>query len=403
MTGQLIVEAGAAETRSALVVDGRVRRFFFAPARGDENLPRAAEAGDIFLARTKSHGAGGAFLDIGQSNDAFLPVGKSKLPPIGSALIVRITRPALREKGAIASIDWRKAIAPGHDNIEAKAASAAKPVRLSVDTDAALSAFRSLDFSQITEVIASTHEAARCVSAFVGDGIEVVIDANAWERLACDEALEVSLARCAPLPGGGRMIIDEAAALTAIDIDGGPTERDRRAMFNEAGAGAVFLEIVRRSIGGQIVIDFPAPTGGKDRAALSALLARLQRETIGGRPGRLGHGGLFYLVVPRTEKSLLERASRFCGNGWLRPGRTFNQHWLSVEAVRALERVLRKAPNGRPRLRASRSVYSYLEARHAWLDRLVERYGDRFSIEALVERSADTEEDIARGGFEIAE
>ncbi len=403
MTGQLLIEAGAAETRSALVVGGRVRRFFFSPARGDEDLPRAAEAGDIFFVRTKTHSAGGAFLDIGQNSDAFLPAVKSKLPPIGSALIVRITRPALREKGAIAALDWRKATATGHEEIEAKAASAAIPARLNFDADAALCAFRSLDLRDITEVIASSHESARCVRAFVGREIDVVIDANAWERFACDEALEVSLARSAPLPGGGRMIVDEAAALTAIDIDGGPTERDRRATFNEASAGAVFFEIVRRSIGGQIMIDFPAPAGGKERAALSALLVRLQQQTIGGRAGHLGDGGLYQIVIPRAEKSLLERASCVCGKGWLRPGRAFNQHWLSVEAVRALERVLRNAPNGRPRLLASRSVYSYLEQRHAWLDRVVERYGDRFSIEALVRRSADAEEDTAKGGFEIVE
>lgn len=403
MNGLLLVEAGAAQTRSALIVDHQVRRFFFGPARGDENEPRDAEAGDVILARVKAYGAGGAFLDIGEARDAFLAGRRGHLPTIGSAIIVRIARPALREKGALASSDWRK-IATGKDAaIEVEAARARPPARLGAETDAALSALSSVRLQEITKIVASDHESARVLTTYARGDAEVSVDRGAWERFACDDALETSLARALPIHGGGRMIIDEVAALTAIDIDAGPMASERRAAFNSAAAYAVFPEIARRSIGGQIVVDFLTPESGKDRAALAALLTSLQRETVGGRPGHLGADGLYRLVLPRTEKSLLERASRLCGNGWLRPGRTFNEGWLAVEAVRALERALLNAPSRRFHLRATSDILAHLTLRPSWLDRVRGRYGARFEIEELIKSATDDCEDLKEGGFEIVE
>lgn len=67
MTPALLIECGAAETKAALVAGGEIVRFFFAPARGDEGLPRRLEAGDIVLGRIKKSAPalGGAIVDAG--------------------------------------------------------------------------------------------------------------------------------------------------------------------------------------------------------------------------------------------------------------------------------------------------------------------------------------------------
>jgi ribonuclease E/ribonuclease G len=87
----------------------------------------------------------------------------------------------------------------------------------------------------------------------------------------CDEALAAALDPVVPLPGGGRLVIETTAALTAIDVDSGaghPAEANRQAVE------AVAREVRLRNIGGQIVVDF---VSGGGKGNLFKLVGALKR------------------------------------------------------------------------------------------------------------------------------
>jgi Ribonuclease G/E len=87
------------------------------------------------------------------------------------------------------------------------------------------------------------------------------------------EALEAAVEPVAVLPSGGRLVIEQVAALTAIDVDSGagkPGDANREAVAEIA------RQIRLRGIGGQIVVDFvsgPRGTPYKLAAALKKAVA----------------------------------------------------------------------------------------------------------------------------------
>lgn len=110
MTGQLILDCGAAETRAARLIGDEPVAFWFGPALGDEGLSRLPEFGDICVGRMLRAAAGlrGAFVDIGAGRDAFLMLGEGeKALAEGARLIVSVRRPPLAHKGALVALDWR--------------------------------------------------------------------------------------------------------------------------------------------------------------------------------------------------------------------------------------------------------------------------------------------------------
>ena len=107
MTRVLYIECGAAETRCALIIDDIVMRLWFAPARGDETLPRPAEAGDVYLGRVRtiSKALNAAYVDIGEADDGFLQLKKGEKAPVeGARIIVSVKRPALGAKGSLLTL-----------------------------------------------------------------------------------------------------------------------------------------------------------------------------------------------------------------------------------------------------------------------------------------------------------
>lgn len=73
------------------------------------------------------------------------------------------------------------------------------------------------------------------------------------------------------LPGGGNIIIQPTAALTAIDVNAGPDRRGALALNLEA-ATEIARQIRLRNLGGMIVIDFLKMNAQAQREQISALL-----------------------------------------------------------------------------------------------------------------------------------
>ncbi len=149
-----------------------------------------------------------------------------------------------------------------------------------------------------------------------------------------------------PLPSGGRLIIQETAALAVIDVDGGTTPNGGAggavARANREAVAEVARQIRLRNLGGAVAVDF---IGGAKAPQAARTVEDLRQRTAGDPVGVhvLGRGplGMVEMIRERRQAPLSE---------WRRRGMAF-------EAVRA---VLREAatPGAHPlRLRVAPEVF----------------------------------------------
>lgn len=397
MRRTLYIECGAAETRAAIFLGDEIIDFEFAPARGDEHLPRAADVGDVFVGRvrTVSKSLNAAFVDIGETEDGFLQVKKGEgLPVEGASLVVRVKRPAIGAKGAVLSTVRQ----------EEAATLRAAPARLSENRDAALCVVEAHDLAKFDEIVVNDVGAASLMRDFTArfdkmPGAIEVADFS-FRDLGVDDAIESALDRSAPLVGGARLVFDETEAMSVVDVDSGAAGAGRASAVNDrvnlAAAKALFPELARRGAGGRIIVDFLPPSGAKARVALLEALAKSAQGVFKGRVGKLSVDGIFDLTAPRERRSLLERASEpAAGAGWLRAGRRPTLDWRAKAAIGSLEQRLRTETSARLTLLAGAALASYIASRPQWRERLAARFGARFDImgdKTLEERAFDVAE-----------
>lgn len=382
MTLTLAIECGAAGTTAALLDRGEAVRFFFAPARGDESLPRAAEADDIVLARIKAAAPalGGAFADIGAGADAFLPVRKNeKAPAEGASLILGVRRPALAGKGAVLQTEWKKGLSP--QRVAALSASGGAARLLSQTFDPAFMVARRAATFGAAAIIVNGLDAQRALAA---EGIAAEVDEARFSAFDLEEAISEALESVVPLGGGARLTIAETAGGAVIDIDaGGAAEAARKPndAVNERAAKGLFAALSRRAVGGRVIVDFLPPSSPARRQALLKTL-EAGADYYERRLGKLAADGLLDLTAPRRDFSLLERASEETGEGFIRSGRRLTLDWTAKRAVAAIEARLARHPRFSLSLDAGAALARYIEDRPQWLARLAERYGARTALQA---------------------
>lgn len=130
---------------------------------------------------------------------------------------------------------------------------------------------------------------------------------HALEATGAAAQLDEALAREVALPGGGSLVIEPTAALTAIDVNGAgrPLEIDLEA------AREVARQLRLRRIGGIVVIDFVDLASKRERAHLDAVL----REAFAADPAAvqlypMSPLGLVELSRQRLAPSLAELLGR---------------------------------------------------------------------------------------------
>jgi len=365
----IIIECGAAQTRAALIVDKAVTRFWFGPARDDERRETAPEPGVHYFGRVISveKSSGALFVDIGAHETGFLQMRANQAPPNEGALIrVEIKRAARGRKGA--TLGFLGA---------AEAGAVIGP--LAPPRDALLQALSCLGGAPADEIIVDSGAAKAFLSVNAENtGIITHEAGNLFAAHGAADAIDDAFLRTALLPCGGSIIIDEAEALTAIDVDSiSAARRDakRIARVNREAARMAALQISRRDIGGQVVIDFLRDR----RASLAALNDELKKCFPNAQKAGWTKSGLFAFVLPRPNASLLERATQATPGEPVK-GRRFTLDWLAKAALNESENRL-KAPRARQlRLAAGSTLFAYLTDRPHWTDRLNERYGARLSI-----------------------
>ncbi|MCF8878626.1 ribonuclease E/G [Hyphobacterium sp. SN044] len=349
MSRIVAVEDAIGETRVALADNGRVVELHI--ERWSEAGLRA-RAGALYLGRIRTIDArlNAAFVDLGVGEAGFLPFGKAGRPAglhEGAAIPVRVTREAHAGKGPTL---------------------AREEGEFSADAPRLLE-----DAAPLAERVAARFQDAEARWAD-----EVRIDIA--------EAIDEALSREVAIPGGGRLIIEPTAALTAIDVDMAGRQGQNGALgaaekiaadLNRSAAKEAARQIRLRGLGGVIAIDFVHMRDRKIRLGVEQVL----KAAVKHDPARIDIApispfGIVELARQRTGRSLSELL-----NG---PGGQPSDETLALNAIRRLESEGRSDRRRQLKLRVSPAIAAWLDAEHiAWRDALTQRIGPRFALETV--------------------
>ena len=186
-----------------------------------------------------------------------------------------------------------------------------------------------------------------------------------FEAHGIEEQIDAALAPMVPLTGGGNIVIDEATALTAIDVntggrdDGSAEERAWRT--NLEAAAEVARQLRLRNIGGALMVDF-VPMRRRDNGA--SLLQAL-RDAVA--PDRcpthvLGFSRLGLVEMTRQRRRLsLSHALLETFPGGTFVGRSKTPETAAFAVLRGLLRAARATPGAGLRVNAAPGVVAALE------------------------------------------
>jgi ribonuclease G len=152
---------------------------------------------------------------------------------------------------------------------------------------------------------------ARRVAASLGpdlpERIEVAPEGGAlFERHDAAAALAAAEQTEVALPSGGRVRIEQTAALTAIDVDSGAGSTPRGAIVqtNLEAAEEVARQLRLRELGGLVVIDFIRMAGkGEQERVRRALMRAVETDRAAVQILGWTKGGLLELIRPRAGEA----------------------------------------------------------------------------------------------------
>ena len=335
MPSEILIHAGAGETRAALVEDGVLQSYAVEPVFADG--PRL---GDIYIGRVTRVMAAmqAAFVAIGAARDGFLALRDAPAPlHEGQAIAVQVTREAAGEKGA--KLTAKVSLT---DELAARARMAKPPALLQAGPGLVARLLREwrADAVLVDEArLAAQHglTAAR-EDLFLRHDLEEQVAALYRPRVA--------------LPCGGWITLEKTEGLTAIDVNSGSFaasggREDTARIVNLEAAREAGRQIVLRGIGGLIVLDFIQME--QERAAVVEVLERaLARHPAAADIAPMNAHGVVSiarqrrdapLAAPPPEQAILravERAARAAPGREItvRAGRA-RIEWLSRPEVRA--------------------------------------------------------------------
>ncbi|MCC2663934.1 MAG: ribonuclease [Geminicoccaceae bacterium] len=437
LSRELVIEPTPFGARAGLLEGGRLIGVSIADA---DAFPAR---GQIFFGRVRvvDHDLDAAFVDCGLGEDGYLSArdarvlsGQARGAPIGrqlhegQAVLVQVRRDPQGGKGPRLTADLALAgpclvFRPRQAGLglsERRAARGATAAELSAEAERLRHLWQTIeakagDARAPARLHGETEPVQWLLGEHLGDGPDRILLADqaalvrargylaewrpslldrlehldAFAASGAGEQLAAALEPVVELAGGGRLIIQATAALTAIDVDGAgrrPLEVDIEA------AAEVARQLRLRRLGGTIVVDFVDLAAKGDRARLLATLrAALADDPAPVRVWPTSPLGLVELSRKRSGPSLAEQLGRSCpccaGSGLL-PG------------LRGRSEELMRDLAGRPPARVSAAVapdlHAYLTgaAATAWKS-FAERQGRAPALRA--------DAALAPGGYRIQE
>jgi ribonuclease E len=194
-------------------------------------------------------------------------------------------------------------------------------------------------------------------------------------RYQVDTQLDGLFSPSVTLPSGGYMVMNQAEALVAIDINSGKSTRehnieDTALKTNLEACDEIARQLRLRDLAGLIVIDFiDMDEKRNNRAVERRLKEALKHDRARIQVGRISHFGLLEMSRQRLRPSLLEGSTRTCphceGRGIIR---SISSCALSV--LRTIEEHLNAKKAENLTVQCSRDVAAYIlnEKRDALLE-----------------------------------
>ncbi len=210
----------------------------------------------------------------------------------------------------------------------------------------------------------------------IADRISLVRE-GLFEAEGVPEQVEAALEPAVPLPGGGSLIIEETAALVAIDVNSGGVSdgagEDLALRVNSAAASEVIRQTRLRNLGGRIVVDFmPMRSKRRREDLLNRLRHAAARERVAIQVLGFTPGGLIELNRQRGRPSLASSLRARCpvcdGDGAVLSPRS-----VALMALRSLLSETRARPGKVLGIRAGRTVADALAGDSLALRRAAEK------------------------------
>ncbi|MBN1961541.1 MAG: Rne/Rng family ribonuclease [Deltaproteobacteria bacterium] len=260
-------------------------------------------------------------------------------------------------------------------NIEKRGASGPVPSLIFEDFDLVLRAARDFFSEEVEKIICDSAEDHKRISDFMKKlypDIESRLEVYRGRLPIFDHyGVEIEIARALDrrvwLKSGGYIIIDQAEALTAIDVNSGrfvgkSSLEDTITQINLEAVKEIAYQLRLRNIGGIIIIDFIDMTSADNREqVLNALALALEQDRAKTAIVRMSEIGLIEMTRKRVRDSLgniLTEDCPYCkGRGFVKSLAT-----VAHELLRAIVRILVTSPSRRVHVSMSSSMAAYLYA-----------------------------------------
>jgi ribonuclease E len=207
-------------------------------------------------------------------------------------------------------------------------------------------------------------------------------------RYGAESQLDAMFSPVVQLRSGGYIVLNQAEALVAIDVNSGRATRehhieDTALKTNLEAADEIARQLRLRDLAGLIVIDFIDMDEKRNNRAVERRLKEcLKQDRARIQVGRISHFGLLEMSRQRIRASVLESSTEKCpycgGSGHVRSVSS-----LALQVLRALEEQLMKGATHNLIARTRPDVALYvLNQKRAHLRALEERFAISITIAA---------------------
>ena len=201
-----------------------------------------------------------------------------------------------------------------------------------------------------------------------------------FTRYGIESQLDAMFSPVVQLRSGGYIVINQAEALVAIDVNSGRATRehhieDTALKTNGEAAEEIARQLRLRDLAGLIVIDFiDMDEGRNNRTVERRLKEALKHDRARIQVGRISHFGLLEMSRQRIRTSVLESSTEKCpicgGSGHVRSVSS-----VALQLLRAVEEMLIKGATHNLLVRTRAEVALYvLNHKRAHLRALEERF-----------------------------
>ena len=247
------------------------------------------------------------------------------MKPATGGIIVRTVAEGLTKKSLKADIGYLVKL---WEDVSNKKETAKAPAVLCTELDLVLKTARDLFTDDIESIVIDDKEQylrlVRFVEMFMPTRVKDIQfysgDEPVFDAYGIEDEIARALSRKVPLPSGGYLIIDQAEALTAIDVNtgryvgkGSQSLEETAFKTNLEAVEEIAYQLRFRNIGGLVILDLIDMDASHNREkvwrALEALLAKDKAKTTINRISELG---LLEMTRKRTRESLNRTMHEMC-------------------------------------------------------------------------------------------